>query len=122
MSTTFHSEHCWCLPFVLQADAPLRSQHFHTQDPAEPQPQTQEQQPANQQSSSQEASPEEIERPTKKKANEYNKWTFNVGGGASLTNGTTRKFVRGGGGVGAAGAARNYSKYFGVRLDFQFDK
>ena len=44
-----------------------------------------------------------------------------MGGGASLTNGTTRKFVRGGGGVGAAGAARNYSKYFGVRLDFQFD-
>jgi len=29
--------------------------------------------------------------------------------------------VRGGGGVAAAGVARNYSKYFGLRLDFQFD-
>jgi opacity protein-like surface antigen len=109
------------LMIILAAAAALHAQQVPAQAPAEPQPQTQEQQPANQQSSSQEASPEEIERPTKKKANEYNKWTFNVGGGASLTNGTTRKFVRGGGGVGAAGAARNYSKYFGVRLDFQFD-
>jgi len=109
------------LMIILAAAAALHAQQVPAPAPAEPQPQTQEQQPANQQSSSQEASPEEIERPTKKKASEYNKWTFNVGGGASLTNGTTRKFVRGGGGVGAAGAARNYSKYFGVRLDFQLD-
>lgn len=80
-----------------------------------------EQQPQNQPSSSQEATPEEIDRPAKKKVKGYDKWTFNVGGGASLTNGTTKTFVRGGGGVAAAGAARNYSKYFGVRLDFQFD-
>lgn len=46
---------------------------------------------------------------------------FNVGGGASLTNGTTEKFVRSGGPIGAAGVARNYSKYFGFRADFQFD-
>ena len=38
-----------------------------------------------------------------------------------LTNGTTKTFVRGGGGIAAAGVARNYSKYFGIRLDFQFD-
>ena len=29
--------------------------------------------------------------------------------------------MRGGGGIAAAGVARNYSKYFGFRLDFQFD-
>lgn len=75
----------------------------------------------DQQSSSQETAPEDIDRPTRKKVKGYDKWTFNVGGGASLTNGTTRKFVRGGGGVAAVGAARNYSRYFGVRLDFQFD-
>ena len=32
-----------------------------------------------------------------------------------------RKFVRGGGGIAAAGVARNYSKYFGLRVDFQWD-
>ncbi len=30
-------------------------------------------------------------------------------------------FVRGGGGLAAAGVARNYSNYFGFRLDFQCD-
>ena len=49
---------------------------------------------------------------------EYKNWTFNVGGGASLTNGQTAQFVRGGGGIVAAGVARNYSKYFGLRFDF----
>jgi opacity protein-like surface antigen len=81
------------------------------------QPQTQ-QQPD--QSGSQEASPEETTRP-RNKPRDYKKWTFNVGGGASLPNGTTNTYVRGGGGIAAAGAARNYSKYFGLRLDFQFD-
>lgn len=74
------------------------------------------QQPAN----SQEPSTEEI--PAKQpKPRGYDNWSFNVGGGASLTNGTTKTFVRGGGGIAAAGVARNYSKYFGLRLDFQFD-
>jgi hypothetical protein len=57
----------------------------------------------------------------KPKVKEYKSWAINVGGGASLTNGNTRNFVRGGGGVAAAGIARNYSKYFGLRFDFQFD-
>ncbi|HKU26989.1 MAG TPA: hypothetical protein VJQ54_16055, partial [Candidatus Sulfotelmatobacter sp.] len=86
------------------------------QPPASQQPQTE---PQSQPPSGQEASPEEIERPGRKKAISYDKWTFNVAGGASLTNGTTQKFVRGGGGIGAAGVARNYSRYFGLRLDFQ---
>jgi opacity protein-like surface antigen len=86
-----------------------------------PVPSSANQSPQAEQQPSQEAPPEEIERPGRKKGSEHKKWTFNVGGGASLTNGTTQKFVRGGGGIAAAGAARNYSKYFGIRLDFQFD-
>jgi opacity protein-like surface antigen len=105
---------------MMAAAAAVHAQQPPAQQPADQTPQA-EQQPQNQQSNPQEATPEEIERPVRKKGNEYNKWTFNAGGGASLTNGTTLKFVRGGGGVAAVGAARNYSKYFGLRLDFQFD-
>lgn len=75
--------------------------------------------PPDQQSSSQEASQEETTRRVKPK--NYKDWNFNVGGGASLLSGTTQKFVRGGGGIGAAGVARNFSQYFGFRADFQFD-
>ncbi len=57
----------------------------------------------------------------KPKVKDYQNWAFNVGGGASLTAGTTKTFVRGGGGIAAAGVARNYSKYFGFRADFQWD-
>lgn len=85
--------------------------------PSTPQPQAQ-QQPEGQ-SSSQEPSEEIGMR--KPKPKEYKNWSFNVGGGASMTNGNTANFVRGGGGIAAAGVARNYSKYFGFRLDFQFD-
>jgi opacity protein-like surface antigen len=102
------------------------------QQPSGDQPQTQQQpenqQPENQQagssqesSSSQEASPDEIARQRRAKTHNYQNWSFNVGGGANLPNGTTQQFVRGGGGVGAAGVARNVSKYLGLRLDFQFD-
>jgi opacity protein-like surface antigen len=97
--------------------AVVHAQQPSAQQPPAAQPQTQ-QQPD--QSSSQEASPEEIARPRKKPL-DYKKWSFNVGGGASLPYGTTDTYVRGGGGVAAAGVARNYSKYFGLRLDFQFD-
>lgn len=72
------------------------------------------------QSSSQEATPEDIGTRRKVKPKDYKNWTFNVGGGVGLTNGTTTKFARSGA-VAAAGVARNYSKYFGLRVDFQWD-
>jgi hypothetical protein len=72
------------------------------------------------QSSSQEATAEDIGSRRKVKVKDYKNWTFNVGGGGSLTNGTTTKFARSGA-VAAAGVARNYSKYFGLRVDFQWD-
>lgn len=79
------------------------------------------QQQPDQQSSSQEASQEETTPTRKVKPKTYKTWTFNVGGGASLPNGTTSNYVRGGGGIIAAGVARNYSKYLGLRADFQWD-
>jgi Outer membrane protein beta-barrel domain len=92
-----------------------------SQPPTTDQSQTQPPQSENQQpSGSQEASPEELSV-RKKKPKDYKNWTFNVGGGASATNGTTQKYVRSGGGIAAAGVARNFSKYFGFRLDFQWD-
>jgi hypothetical protein len=90
------------------------------QAPAQSEPPAQ-QPPATQPSSSQQTQSEEIGPSRKPKVKDYKNWVFNVGGGASLTNGNTKNFVRGGGGVGAAGVARNYGKYFGLRLDFQFD-
>ncbi|MGZ4835143.1 MAG: hypothetical protein ACXVZZ_05870 [Terriglobales bacterium] len=104
-----------------QSAAPAQqpqAQQSGDQPSANPQPGNP--QSGNQQSNSQEASPEEL--PTRKpKAPGYKNWVFNVGGGASLTNGSTKNYVRGGGGIGAAGVARNYSKYLGLRFDFQFD-
>lgn len=106
------------------------SQVVHAQQaPAQPAPQSAPAQPpaaapASQQpdqSSSQEASPDDLTRRRKAKTHDYKNWTFNVGGGASLTNGTTTKFARGGGAIGAAGVARNANKYLGLRLDFQWD-
>jgi opacity protein-like surface antigen len=95
------------------------AQQPQTQPPQPQQPEAQ--QPADQQSgsNSQEASTEETTRTRKVK--NYKNWTFNVDGGASLTNGTTAQFVRGGGGIIGGGVTRNASKYFGLRLDFQFD-
>jgi opacity protein-like surface antigen len=60
----------------------------------------------------------EVETPARKvKPRTYKNWLFNVGAGANLLNGTTEHFVRGGGPVADAGAARNFSKYFGFRAD-----
>jgi len=117
-ATVYGLQWLFCLSIFASAVA-VYAQQDAPQPPAAQQPQAE--QPQGQQSSPPETPPEEIERPGRKKANQYQKWTFNVGGGASLTNGTTQKYVRGGGGVAAAGVARNYSKYFGFRLDFQFD-
>jgi opacity protein-like surface antigen len=105
---------------ILMGIGTVHAQQAPAQQPATGQPQTQ-QQPDQQSSSSQEASPEETEKPTKTKPHDYKNWTFNVGGGANLPSGTTDAYVRGGGAVAAAGVARNLGKYFGFRLDFQFD-
>jgi opacity protein-like surface antigen len=43
-----------------------------------------------------------------------------VNAGSNLTRGTTKNFVKGGGVLGGGGVARNLSKYFAFRLDFQF--
>ena len=94
-------------------------QQSQGQQPQGQQPQAQ--QPADNQQSGQEATPGEIGMARKPKVKPYKNWVYNVGGGASLLDGTTQKFVRGGGGVAAAGVARNYSQYLGLRLDFQFD-
>lgn len=87
------------------------------QPPAQPAPA---QQPDSQ-ASGQEASPEESTSMRRLKPREYKKWNFNAAGGANNTTGTTKIFARGGGLVGDVGVARNYSKYFGLRADFQFD-
>src|ERR1022692_2956528 len=89
---------------ILAGATTVHAQQTPAQPPP-PAPQPHAQQPGNQQSSSQEASPEEIGPTRKPKVKEYKNWTFNVGGGASLTNGATRTFVRGGGGIAAAGVA-----------------
>lgn len=92
------------------------------EQPPQSNDQTQAQQPNSQDSSSsQEVAPEDIGKQRKAKAHNFKNWTFNVGGGANLPNGTTNKFVRGGGGVIGAGVTRNYSKYLGLRLDVQWD-
>lgn len=97
-----------------QASAPPAQQS----QPAQPQTK---QPPAQQPDSNQEATAEESTPAPKVKIKLYKNWTYNVGGGASLTNGNTKNFVRSGGGIAAAGVARNYSEYFGIRFDFQFD-
>ncbi len=73
------------------------------------------------QTGSQEPAEEESSSRRRARPRNYDKWTFNVGGGGSLPNGTTNTFVKGGGAVAAAGVARNYSRYFGLRADFQWD-
>lgn len=102
------------------ADQPQTQPPPGDQPQQPPAQQSQAQQPG-QQPTGQEASEEETESARRKKVRDYKNWSFNVGGGASLTNGTTKTYVRGGGGIAAAGVARNYNKYFGLRLDFQYD-
>ncbi len=117
------------LATILAGATPVHAQPAPAQQPAAQQPTAQQppaqqpsaqSQPENQKAGDQESSSEVIPG-RKPKVKDYRNWVFNVGGGASLTNGTTAHFVRGGGGVAAAGVARNYGKYFGLRADFQFD-
>ncbi|HSY91953.1 MAG TPA: outer membrane beta-barrel protein [Candidatus Binatus sp.] len=119
------------LATILAGATTVHAQQPSTQQPPTQQPADQpaaqqptapaQQQPATQPTGVQEASPEDLGPSHKIKVKDYKNWTFNAGGGASLTNGNTENFVRGGGGVVAAGVARNTSKYFGLRLDFQWD-
>jgi opacity protein-like surface antigen len=116
------------LATILAGATSVHAQQTPAEQPPAQQPPAQQppvQQPpaqtGGQQSGTQEATPEESMPGRKPKVKDYKNWVFNVGAGASLTNGTTAKFVRGGGGIVAAGVARNYNKYFGLRLDFQFD-
>ena len=109
---------------ILAGIATVHAQQAPAQQaPAKPpagQTQTQ-QQPDQQSSSSQEASTEESQKTRHTTPRDYKNWVFNVGGGANLPYGTTDTYVRGGGGVVAAGVARNANKYLGLRLDFQFN-
>ena len=60
------------------------------------------QQPSTSSSSSSQETPEvDTTRQRKTRPHDYRNWTFNVGGGVNLPNGTTSTFVRGGGGVAA---------------------
>jgi hypothetical protein len=104
---------------------PAQPQTSTPQQPTAEQPgtqpsETQTQPTGSQQSGGQEPSSDELGH-RKVKPKDYTDWSFNVGGGGSLTNGTTRSFVRGGGAVAGGGVARNFNKYFGFRLDFQWD-
>ena len=100
------------------APQPPASQQQSAQPPAQQQPSGQ--QPSAQQPTAptQENPEEESTSRRKPRPHNYRNWTFNVGGGANLASGTTQTFVKGGGGDADAGVARNYSRYFGFRLDF----
>jgi opacity protein-like surface antigen len=106
---------------ILAGATTAHAQQTPAQPPSAQQQPPAAQQPDSQQTSSQEISAEETMPGHKPKVKDYKNWVFNVGGGANLTSGTTETFVRGGGGVAAAGVARNYNKYFGLRADFQWD-
>ncbi len=115
---------------ILAGATTVHAQQTPAQQPATKQPPAQQPpaqepsaqpQPAKPQSGAQEASPEEINPVHKVKVKDYKNWVFNVGGGASLTNGNTAKFVRGGGCVVDGWRRPQFSKYFGLRVDFQCD-
>jgi len=89
------------------AAQPPAAQQPAAQQPAATQP------AAAQTSGDQEASAQESLR--RKKPKDYKNWNYNVGFGANLDSGTTKTFVRGGGGVATAGVARNANKYLGLR-------
>ena len=96
---------------------------YAQQTPAADEPTTQQpttQQPPDQPTSAQEPQEEQTGRRRKVRPHDYRNWTFNVGGGADLPSGTTRTYVKGGGAVGTAGVARNFSRYFGLRADFLY--
>lgn len=74
-----------------------------------PQAPASDQQPADEESTSR-----------RKRPHDFKNWTFDAGVGANLDSGKTKTFVRGGGGVGTVGVARNVNRYLGLRADFIF--
>jgi len=102
------------LMLALLIGAAGYAQETPAQQPSTPQP------PAAQQPATGQENPEEEASSSRRKARalDYRKWSFNVGGGVNLPSGTTRTYVKGGGGQATVGAARNFNKYFGFRLDF----
>src|ERR1700736_6605511 len=82
---------------ILAGAASVHAQQTPGQQPPPSQQPSAPQQADTQQPSSQDTSTEEIGPIRKPKVKDYKNWTFNVGGGANLTNGNTRNFVRGGG-------------------------
>lgn len=118
----------FCLLAILAASAtafPQTTDQQNSGQPASTQqqpPQSQSaQQPSTSQSGNEEATAEEATPRHKIKPKEYKNWNFNAEAGANVDSGQTKKFVRGGGATFGAGVARNYSKYFGFRLDVQYD-
>jgi opacity protein-like surface antigen len=107
-------------PDQTSPDQQNSAQPPSAQQPQSGQPQS-EQQPANSQSGNEEATPEEATPRHRVKPKEFKNWNYNVGGGANVDSGATKKFVVGGGGTFGGGVARNYNKYLGLRLDVQFD-
>jgi opacity protein-like surface antigen len=73
---------------------------------------------AQQPASGQEPADEESTSRRKVRPHDYKNWNFNAGIGANVDSGSTKKFVRGGGGAASAGVARNANKYLGLRADF----
>ena len=103
------------------AQSPAQSTSAQQSSASQPSAQQPSAQPAAQPPDNQEPSTEDTTPRRRLKPREYKNWNFNVGGGAATYTGTTRQFVRGGGLIGSAGVARNYSRFFGLRADFQFD-
>lgn len=110
---------------ILAGVATVHAQQTSPDAQSAPPSQSQQQQPAQtqqpQNDQEQEATPEESVPIHRVKPKLFKNWVYNVGAGAGVTSGTTKKYVRSGGVVGAAGVARNFNQYFGLRLDFQFD-
>ncbi|MFZ0814192.1 MAG: hypothetical protein WAM78_01665 [Candidatus Sulfotelmatobacter sp.] len=96
------------------------------QQPADQSAQSAAQQPAAQQPGAQQ--PDTGQEPAEEipvsrrraKPKNYKNWTFDVGLGANIDSGSTRSFVREGGGVATAGVARNANRILGLRADFIF--
>jgi len=76
--------------------------------------------PSTQPSGQEPADEVSISRPGRKRPRDYKKWTFNAGAGANMDASTTKTYVRQGGFVADVGAARNVSRYLGLRADFMF--